>query len=81
MRAVLQALAPGAAALAAARRDSPNGAARERAALECLRLLGAGFGVDVPLVQRLRSAELGAQEAGSSMTRVRPAISAEDVHC
>lgn len=61
MRAVLQALSPGVAALAAARRDSPDGAAREQAALECLRLLGAGFAVDVPLVQRLRLAELGTE--------------------
>lgn len=69
MRAVLQALSPGAAALAAARRDSPEGAARERAALECLRLLGAGFGPDAALVQRLRSAELGALATFNDSTR------------
>lgn len=61
MRAVLAALSPGVASLAAARRDAAEGAAREAAALECLRLLAAGFSADVPLVQRLRSAEAGDQ--------------------
>ncbi len=62
MRAVLGALSGGAAALAAARRDAPEGAVQEAAVLECLRLLRAAFDYDVPLVQRLRSAEAGERQ-------------------
>lgn len=61
MRAVIGALSGGSATLVVARRDAPEGAAQEAAALECLRLLRAAFEVDVPVVRRLRSAEAGAQ--------------------
>jgi hypothetical protein len=61
MRAVVAALSGGAPALAAARVGTAEGAAREGAALECLRLLRTAFSADVQAVQWMRASEAGAQ--------------------
>lgn len=61
----MAALGAGAGALAEARTRAPEGAAREAAALECLRLLRTAFALDVQLVQRLRAAEAGELTAWS----------------
>lgn len=59
MRAVVSALSGGASALAEARAEAAEGAAREAAALECLRLLRTAFSIDTQTVHRLRTAEAG----------------------
>ena len=60
MRAVLGIAMGGADALAADRKDSDYGGARESAVLAALKLLRLGFERDVDVVQALRSTEAGA---------------------
>lgn len=58
---MVMALHGGVTALGKARISTPEGAAREAATLECLRLLRTAFALDYQLVQRLRTAEAGTQ--------------------
>jgi hypothetical protein len=58
-RTVLSIVSPGAEAVAAERRDSEHGAAKEAAALGALRLLRLGFERDEDVVRALRRAESG----------------------
>lgn len=60
MRAVMGIAMGGADALAADRKDTDHGGARESAVLAVLKLLRLGFERDVDVVQALRRSEAGA---------------------
>ena len=64
-------MAPGAEALAAERRDSEHGAAKEAAALGALRLLRLGFERDEDVVRALRRGEAGGPRSRSRVVPLR----------